>query len=26
LAVFGHWTINAVIFLPKWVLAVIHFG
>jgi membrane protease YdiL (CAAX protease family) len=26
LAVFGHWTINTVIFLPKWVLAVIHFG
>lgn len=25
-AVFGHWTINAVIFLPKWVIAVIHFA
>lgn len=25
LAVFGHWTINAVIFLPKWVVAVMHF-
>jgi membrane protease YdiL (CAAX protease family) len=25
LAVVGHWIINAVIFLPKWVLAVIHF-
>ena len=24
-AVFGHWIINAVIFLPKWVLAMIHF-
>ena len=26
LAVLGHWTINAVIFLPKWVVAVLHFA
>jgi membrane protease YdiL (CAAX protease family) len=25
LAVFGHCTVNAVIFLPKWVIAVMHF-
>jgi membrane protease YdiL (CAAX protease family) len=26
LAVFGHWIINAVVFLPKWTLALIHFA
>jgi membrane protease YdiL (CAAX protease family) len=26
LAVFGHWMINAVIFLPKWLIAVIRFS
>jgi len=26
LAVFGHWMINAVIFLPKWIIAVMHFA
>lgn len=26
LAVFGHWVINAVIFLPKWLIAVMHFS
>ncbi len=26
LAVFGHWMINTVIFLPKWFIAVMHFS
>jgi len=25
LAIFAHWTINVVIFLPKWLVAVMHF-